>query len=236
MNRILEVADHRPYPLPDRPWQYYQAWKEVLFVHWPLDPGVVQGLIPQGLELDVFQGEAWISIVVFEVEGLRPRQTPAFSTVSDFLELNVRTYVTRNGKPGIYFLHIEAEKRLSAWMAKFVTGMPYVKSEIQHEHGSYTSKNAELGFHFEARYQPLGLVQNKRVLDSWLTERYCVFHQLGEEYFGHDIHHLEWPLQAARVEGLQLHYQFGDLVLDRPGALAHYSKGVEVATWGKQKE
>jgi uncharacterized protein YqjF (DUF2071 family) len=102
IQRILKLNDHRPYPMPRRPWKYYQEWHDVLFAHWKVPLKPLRELVPQGLDIDLFEGEAWVSLVAFEVKKLRPHFIPSFPPISDFLEINMRTYVTRHGKSGIY--------------------------------------------------------------------------------------------------------------------------------------
>jgi uncharacterized protein YqjF (DUF2071 family) len=128
ISNILQINGHRPYPLPQRPWIFYQEWHDVIFAHWkvPLEP--LRELIPKGLATDLFGGQAWVSLVAFSLRGLRPRLLPAFSPLSDFYEINKRTYVVRNHKPGIFFFSLEAEKRASSLMGKMATGLPYMKS------------------------------------------------------------------------------------------------------------
>src|SRR3954451_23064859 len=101
-------------------------------------------LLPAGLTLDLFDGEAWVSLVAFTIKRLRPHFLPSFPPLSNFHEVNMRTYVLRNAKPGIYFLSIEAQKPGSALMAKLVTGLPYVHSKIKRTERSYTAKNNKL--------------------------------------------------------------------------------------------
>ena len=147
----------------------------------------------------------------------------------------MRTYVLRNGKPGIYFLSIEAQKLGSTLMAKLFTGLPYIKSDIKREANLYQSGNTKKDFHLQVRYEPLpGLIEKTR-LDKWLTERYCLFHELSDNIYSHDIHHKEWPLQSIRIESLILKYSFKKLLIDSEAELYHYSEGVQVPTWGKRR-
>src|SRR5438270_10035723 len=88
------LVNHRPWPLPDRPWIMTQRWNNLLFAHWPIDAAALHGLVPDALELDTFDGSAWVSITPFVLSHLSPRGLPPLPWVSEFPELNVRTYVT----------------------------------------------------------------------------------------------------------------------------------------------
>src|SRR5687768_2598911 len=90
----LPPADHRPWPPPAGPWVMKQTWTNLLFAHWPLPPRVLRPLVPAGLQLETFESQAWVGITPFVLTGLRPRSMPAVPGVSEFPEINVRTYVT----------------------------------------------------------------------------------------------------------------------------------------------
>src|SRR5436190_21397121 len=101
-------TEHRAIAPPARPWIMWQRWHDLLFAHWPLPPEVLRPLVPSGLTLDTFSGQAWISVVPFRMTGIRPRWLPAPPGMSATPELNVRTYVTVDGKPGVYFFSLDA--------------------------------------------------------------------------------------------------------------------------------
>ena len=90
---ILGRQEHRPWPLPDRPWLIFQSWQDLLFAHWPIPASQMAELLPAGLALDTYAGEAWVTVVPFRMSGVRPRLLPAAPGLSSFPELNVRTYV-----------------------------------------------------------------------------------------------------------------------------------------------
>jgi uncharacterized protein len=235
IDNILSITAHRPFPMPEGSWKYYQEWHDVVFAHWTVPIVPLKQLLPRGLELELYEDEAWVSLVVFALNDMRLNSLPPFPYISDFYEINMRTYVTRKGKPGIYFLQLEAQKHGSNAMAKYVTQLPYVKSSISHSAGEYKSYNAKHGYSLDIQYHPQSTIGNKSVLDHWLTERYCLFHERGDEIYSHDIHHVEWPLQYVAMERFEVRYPFGDLLINGPAQLYHYSKGVNVLTWGKEK-
>jgi len=236
IQRILQLNAHRPYPMPQRPWKYYQEWHDVLFAHWQVPIKPLRELVPEGIDIDLFGEEAWVSMVAFDLKKLRPHFLPSFSPISDFIEINMRTYVLRNGKPGIYFFSLEAEKTVSALLGKLGIGLPYMKSKISHPGGIYDSFNPTRNFHLKVKYTPGEEIQNKSLLDKWLTERYCLFLERSGKIVGNDIHHFEWPLQKVEIEKIAIHYQFNNLVINSPASLYHYSTGVLVPTWGQVKQ
>src|SRR6266496_6863757 len=100
---ILAIQDHRPWPLPRRPWVMRQAWHRLLFAHWSLDPEKLRPLVPSVLELDTHGDRCWVAVTPFYLAELRARGLPALPGASSFPELNVRTYVRFKGRPGVYF-------------------------------------------------------------------------------------------------------------------------------------
>lgn len=115
---MIMNTSHRPFPLPKGPWMMTQTWNDVLFAHWAVEPQSLRGIIPAALELETCSGKAWISILPFLLTNLRPRFLPPLPFISRFPELNVRTYVTYRGIPGIYFFSLDAASRLAVLSAR----------------------------------------------------------------------------------------------------------------------
>ena len=103
-------TDHRPWPLPRGPWLMAQTWHDLVFAHWPLPPERIRPLVPPSMPLDTFDGRAWVGVVPFWMSGVRPRAVPGLPWVSAFPELNARTYVTLDGKPGVFFFSLDAAR------------------------------------------------------------------------------------------------------------------------------
>ncbi|GCE22874.1 YqjF family protein [Dictyobacter kobayashii] len=125
---ILQAIQHRNYPLPQGPWIMKQSWHELLFAHWPLAPATLQALLPDGFKVDTFEGEAWVGVVPFRMSGVRPRGLFAVPSLSNFPELNVRTYVSRDGQPGVYFFSLEAANPIAVALARSIFHLPYFRS------------------------------------------------------------------------------------------------------------
>ncbi|MES2629158.1 MAG: DUF2071 domain-containing protein [Bacteroidota bacterium] len=237
---ILKEIVHRPWELPSGEWRYYQEWNDALFLHWRIPAEILQKLLPEGLELDLFEGEAWVSVVAFTMEKIRPRFLPALSLISDFHEINVRTYVKHKEKSGVYFISMEGQKLLSVLVSKALSGLPYQRANISRKlHNglsSYSSVNNRKQFRLEAEYDVLPDEYQPTALDKWLVERYCLFVDIGNELFCYEIHHLPWKIAKVKLEYLKLDYKIGDLAIGKAAPeLTHFSEGVEVLAWEKVK-
>lgn len=234
IENLLKTTAHRPVGLPDGSWRYYQQWNDVLFFHWQVDADILRPLLPDGLELDLFEGSAYLSLVPFTMQKIRPRLLPAFAPVSDFHEINLRTYVTRDGKSGVYFINIEAQKGLSAWLSRNLSGLPYEKAAIQRSQGRYVSSNAYRNFFLDIEFAILEKIEVKSELEKFLTERYALFLQRRSQLYRYDIHHKEWEIHSVDLKKLRLDYRLPGLeLLGKPPDLTHYSSGVEVIAWKK---
>ncbi len=152
VTQILKQTEHRPWDLPSTPWLYYQEWNEVLFMHWEIEPEFLFEHLPENIELDLFNQKAWISLVPFTMEKIRPSFLPSFPPISNFHEINLRTYVTKNGKRGVYFINIGSQKWLSTLLAKKLSGLPYenatIKRKFEGINQKYIAINNTKGYDF----------------------------------------------------------------------------------------
>jgi hypothetical protein len=238
---VLRESGHRPWPLPDEPWFMGQTWTDLLFAHWRVPLEALAAIVPPQLPIDTYDGSAWLGITPFQVEGLRLRGTAPVPPFSSFPEINVRAYVSVNGKPGIYFLSLDAGSYAAVRAARRSYRLPYFYSRI-------SAGTNEEGFrfdalripgdgppaHFDARYGPDGeeLPRRDGSLERWLTERYCLY-TLDERQRIHrgEIHHPPWPLQRAwaEIETNTMAMPF-DVTLDGE-PLLHFSARQDVALW-----
>jgi uncharacterized protein YqjF (DUF2071 family) len=187
-----------------------QRWTDLLFAHWPVDASALRALVPAQLPLDTFDGMGWISIASFYLSHLRPRWLPAVPWLSEFPELNVRTYVSLGGKPGVYFFSLDAGSALAVAGARATYHLPYfnaVMSTTRDNAGTvaYTSRRIDRRGEpaaFAARYRPSGPVATSApgTLDHWLSERYCLYATDARRVYRAEIHHHPWPLQPADAE------------------------------------
>jgi uncharacterized protein len=236
----LEETAHRPWPLPERSWVMGQTWDDLLFAHWRATPESLRALIPDELELDLFEGEAWIGITPFALTGLRARGLPPLPVVSSFLELNTRTYVTAGGKPGIWSFSLDASSELAVEGARRGYKLPYFRADMRAEwrHGwlSYESRRCDSRgeqARFEARYRPSGeqLDPDPDSLAHFLAERYCLYAVDAGRLKRAEIHHRPWPLQAAEavIEENTMPPKAVELVHEDP--LLHFSARQDVVIW-----
>lgn len=205
---IESETGHRPFPMPEGPWVVFQSWQNLLFAHWRLPPEQLKALVPSALELDLFDGEAWVSVTPFEIRDFRPRGIPAVPTLSDFPELNLRTYVRAVGKPGIYFFSLDADSALAVVGAKVGFRLPYRSASmsvdaIGNDGVRFRSEREGGEARFRAEYRPSGPASHASAgtLEHFLTERYALFTVLRSgEILQAVIHHRPWPLQPAEAE------------------------------------
>src|SRR5262249_28296954 len=127
---ILQASAHRQTPWPAGQWIMCQSWRELLFAHWPVDARALRALIPAPLTLDTFEGEAWVGIVPFQMREVCPRGVPALPLFSESPELNVRTYVTIQGVPGVYFFSLDAANPLFVATARTFFSLPYFRASM----------------------------------------------------------------------------------------------------------
>lgn len=231
---ILEYTSNRQYPVPDKPWMQYQEWHKTLFLHWKAPPSLIAPLLPKGITLDTYNDEAWITIVAFTVKNLRPKWLPAIPLISNFHEVNVRTYVIKNNIPGVYFFSLESQKLLPALFARMLTGLPYIKSYIKRKEGNYHSKNYLKKYELEIDYSTDEILSERTAFDYWLTERHCLYQERGSKMYRIDVHHKEWPLQNLHLWPKIIHYDIleDDHYKKRPD-LVHYAEEVKVLVWDK---
>lgn len=236
IHEILQAVEHRPWPLPKGKWRYYQEWNRLLFLHFEIPFETLRALVPPALALDDWDGKYYISVVPFTMEQIRPRLLPAVGFISNFDEINVRTYVKKEGKAGVYFLNIEAGKSLSVFVSKKLSGLPYEKAEMKRKKERYTSSNAKKHFQFDARYTIGEAVQQKTPLQTWLTERYCLYVYVKNTLYRYQIHHKVWELKEIRFEDLKVNYTLPGIQLTEKEVIApNYSEGIQVVAWSKEK-
>lgn len=234
---VVDEAGHRPWQLPASPWLQAQTWEELCFLHWRVDEGALRGLVPGGLELDTHDGAAWLGITPFRLTGLRLRGTPPLPFASSFPELNVRTYVSRDGKPGIWFFSLDAGSRLAVEAARRLYRLPYQQARIAvgRRGGWVHYESSRPGFVFSARYRGEGAFfrPEPRSLEWFLAERYCLYAQgSGGELYRAEIHHPPWSLQAAEAEVELNTMPPPGLELPDEPPLAHYAARQDVVVWG----
>jgi uncharacterized protein len=222
-----------------------QTWQSLLFAHWPLPVEALRPLVPRGLTVQTFDGQAWIGITPFVLTGLRLRATPAIPGVSRFPEINVRTYVTDGDKPGVFFFSLDAGSRLAVTAARALYSLPYFRATISvisgRAHTVYWSRRRDRrgpAAEFRAEYRPTGPVVRAEpgTLDAWLTERYCLYavDRRGGLHRA-EIHHAPWPLQPAEATITRNAMTDGlGVRLPDVAPRLHFAARLDVQVWGPE--
>ncbi len=240
MHPSLQHLDHRTAPMPPGPWIMGQKWHDLLFAHWPLQRDQIRPLVPRELELDLRDGHAWVGVIPFWMSGIRSRGTPALPALSTTPELNVRTYVTYRGIPGVYFWSLDCASRLAVWGARTFYHLPYFNASmsVQNAGESFNYSCRRLDHpqpaEFRGSYRPTSppRQRDKSTLEHFLTERYCLYTVHRGRVLRAYIHHLPWPLQDAEAQiELNSMAQASGIQLPATKPLLHFSRDLEVLVW-----
>ena len=218
-----------------------QHWGKLLFIHWPIDAELLRPLTPAHLTIDSFDGSAWIAVVPFTMWGIRPSFLPPIPGTSAFHELNVRTYVTFNGFPGVWFFSLDAASRLAVWGARQFYYLPYFNADMALDQNGetidYTSTRkdhrgppAELKTTWSIGER---LPQSSPGSIEWfLTERYCLYSEHQGQLYRSEIHHQPWPLQKADIGSLtSTMVESHGLPSPNSDPLLHYCEELSVDIW-----
>ncbi len=216
-----------------------QTWHDLLFAHWPIRSEIMRLLVPPALTLDTFDGCCWAGIVPFHMSGVRARGLPAFPGLSRFPELNVRTYVTLDDNPGVYFFSLDAANLAAVWTARALYRLPYFHAQMNTAQDAdsiaYVSQRLENpAAEIRGRYRPVGPIQlrPRGTLENWLTERYCLYTVWGGRVYRGEIHHAQWPLQDAEAEiEKNTMASAAGIALPNTAPLLHFAKKLDVLIW-----
>lgn len=232
-----EAARH---PAPNRRAVMHQRWENLLFLHWALEPDRIQHTLPQGLHADTLDGKGWLGIVPFAMRGVRPTGLPAFGPVSNFLELNVRTYVHDDrGVPGVWFYSLDCNQPLAVAIARVFFGLPYMHAKMTSKFGPVVDyRSARSGMEKEAHYawEAHGPAQTAAsgTLEFFLLERYHLYSVRRGKLLRGTVRHEPYTFRAARLDGFSLLPAelagFGDLA-GPPRHVCH-ADGVDVRILG----
>ena len=216
------------------------GWRHVLFANWPVDAGAIASRLPGDLSVQTYDGTGWLSIVPFVNVHVRPRGLPRRLGIT-LPELNLRTYVTCDGEPGIYFFSLDAEGPLSVLGARVTHHLPYYYARIQFrandDRVSVSSRRRHPGarpVHYAATYGPSGdaFEADSGSLAEFLTERRRLYTQVQDGTVRYtDVSHDRWTLHDAELSTAE-NTLFEANGFDHPdGEPTHYySPGVDVVT------
>lgn len=182
-------------------WIIAQTWLHTIFLNYKVDPKFFEGRLPEGIELDTYNGSAYLTVVPFRMEGIRFPFTPPLP-FSSLWELNLRTYVKAGGKSGIYFLTLDTDHLLSEWIAQTFFYLPYrfksMRAHIQNQDYIFDAGDS---FFMKAKVTSVPLVTES--YHYWLMERYSVFTHNGSDIWRGDVIHEPWPLKYVKIETLR---------------------------------
>lgn len=225
-----------------------QSWRDLLFLHFRTDPARVQATLPDGLEVDTFPDRsgrewAWIGVVAFRMEGIRPEGGFALPWLSAFPETNVRTYVTRRGEdPGVWFYSLDAARLIACTVARRTFSLPY-----HHAAMATTRDGGRIGYRSVRQGSPeAGLSLDAFVggliaappgsLEFFLAERYLLYAvQRGRVCSGR-VAHVPYPLFNARVDGGRQTLTDAVGFPAQPWEHICFSPGVDVEVFGLRPE
>lgn len=250
MQQFQLRTSHRPRPLPSGRWALTQRWNDLLFAHWPIPVAKMAALLPDWLEVDTFQGSAWLGVVPFWLDRVKIRNVPSVLSARSFPDLNLRTYVrdqfTRS--PGIYCFSFDASSLLATLAARAMYNLPYHWSSMKLEQRSerefaFYSRRRFAGHPviFNARYRGLGpssrLAEHRPgSLEHFVTERSCLFStdRTGQPVRS-NLHYVPWPLEEAEaeIERNDLADSIG-LKLPWTEPVLHYSRRLAVYIWPRE--
>jgi uncharacterized protein YqjF (DUF2071 family) len=224
-----------------------QRWNDLLFAHWPIAAPMMEALLPEWLEVDAYQGSAWLGAVPFWLDRIKIRGVPVLPGMRNFPDLNFRTYVRDRftKTPGIYCFSIDSSNLLTVAMARVVYHLPYKLAEMRHEPRS----EREFAFYsrrrfsrpeviFKARYRGLGPTQKTAEIqpgsfEFFFSERNCVYstNRAGQPIRA-NLHHVPWPLEEAEaeIERNDLATAVG-IELPNMEPVLHYSRRLAVYIW-----
>jgi uncharacterized protein YqjF (DUF2071 family) len=234
----LNDTVHRPWPLPGGSWIMGQSWDDLLFAHWRVDAAALRPLVPDEVTLDEHDGSAWLGITPFVLSGFRLRGTLPLPVLSTFPELNVRTYVTCDGKPGIWFFSLDTTSRPAVEGARRMYRLPYFHARMaadrRGESVDYVSsrRDSERPYVFEASYRGTGrpFEPQAGTLEHFLTERYCLYAGDGSGLYRAEIHHPPWRIREAEAE-IALNTMPPDGLELRGEPLLHLAERQDVVIW-----
>ena len=235
-----ETIRQRPADLP----LMEHHWGKLLFMHWPIDPERLRSLVPPQLTIDTFDGEAWIGVTPFTMWDVRLSFTPPVPYLSDFHELNVRTYVLYRGVPGVWFFSLNTNSSMTVFGARTFYFLPYFNADIDLRreadtiHYRLRRTDAERPAAFDASWEIGKELPEAEpgTLEFFLTERYCLYSASGESIYRARIHHRPWPLRQAALLSYESDIAESDYLPKLKGKpLVHYAESLAVDVWPPEK-
>jgi uncharacterized protein len=215
MLQFLIRTSRKPRPLPPGRWLMTQRWNDLLLAHWPLPASTIAPLLPEGLQVDMFQSSAWLGIIPFWLDRIKVRGIPPVPGLRSFPDLCLRTYVReeQTGAPGVYCLSLDGNKLLAAAMGRALYCLPYywaemhLKQQTERDFLFYSRRRfTNRSVQFKALYRGLGPTRKSvdycaGSLEYFLMERYCLYSSnRARQLIRTNLNHVCWPLEEAEAE------------------------------------
>ena len=221
----------------------HMTWHDLLFAHWPVPAAALRALIPAPLQVDEYDGTAWLGVVPFRMSKVTPRGVPALPWLSAFPELNVRTYVTAEGKPGVWFFSLDAANPVAVAVARAWYHLPYFRARVRCaalasggvRYESMRTHRGAPAAQLRGEYRPVAPASpaTRGTLDYFLTERYCLYAADAHgRVFRGEIHHRPWPLQSAEADfAINTMALAHGVTLPQRAPLLHFARTLDVLAW-----
>ena len=233
-------VEHLPFPMPNRGHTLAQDWRFLTFMHWRVDIEKLRHHVPEGLEIDTFEGDAYIGLVPFMMKHVRPSWFVSTPGISNFPEFNIRTYVKKDGIAGVFFLTLEAKSLVTCNFAPRTYGLPYryAKGNVKKSGDKWNWRSSRNNGQFKLAGTTEVIGEQMQAqpgsLEEFLFERYSLYTSHKGSLRRGYTHHNKWKFQLAKVELTEnsLTESF-NLGIDKPltPELVHYSDGVRVRTY-----
>ena len=190
-----------------RSWKFHQYWKDIHFFHFQVDSAFLENQIPEGLTLDTYNGQAYLTYIWFRMEGLRHKGIPAIPIYSTFYQFNCRTYVYANGERGVYLFKALVSKKWIPFLAGYVSSSPFSfgSFEPMSNAGRVIGKD---GFDFEFSVEKGGSEALSTPLNSWLLDRYSLFEEKNGQISKLNLHHAPWTFRSVNTKELSFQDPF----------------------------
>jgi hypothetical protein len=234
-----------------------QKWRHLLFLHWRVEIGHLRSLIPPELEIDTFEGTAYVGLVPFTMLDVHPIWSPSIPPLSNFHETNVRTYVRYRGAPGVWFFSLDAANAIAVRLARAVWKLPYHFAQMHLDvspppsadlasRGSNSLSDVgdiRVSYRTErlwpeptpaacsVEYTTTGTPDRAEpgTLEHFLAERYLLYTKASRGLLCGQVHHTPYPLQTAEIHSLDETMIASAGIHHGPEPpLSHYARGVDV--------
>jgi uncharacterized protein len=242
MHESLNSLAHRQWPLPTGNWRWQQSWLDLAFIHYRVAIADLRSLVPAQLTIEECDGTAWVSLVPFRMAGVRRRPFPCLPGMGEFLELNLRTYVSFRGQPGVWFFSLEAESLPIVMGGRMVYHVPYHWARLsctRHQDVVNWTSQRRLGrgacqLSYRIGRDPVAAPPGSLI--HWLTERYFLYAGTASRLWQVPVHHAPWELRTGELlahDGNLL--ALAGIAADLSEPLLQYSPGVHAISWAAER-